>query len=92
MLITFSSPRAVVHFLISHIFLVSNPKFQLQIPCSFGDTTKNVKIIGIPENNFVFIITSSPGLHTFFCLWRENKKLPLGEPLQNALQRSRSIN
>ena len=37
--ITFSSPRAqteVVHFLMSkaHIFVVANPKFQLQILCS----------------------------------------------------------
>ena len=43
-----------------HIFLVANQKFQLQILCSFGDMTKNVKLIGIPENNFlcVFIIAS----------------------------------
>ena len=62
------------------MFLVSNPKFQLQILCSFGDMTKNVKLIGIPENNFlcIFIIASSPGVHTFFCLWRVNKKLPEG--------------
>ena len=77
-----------------HIFLVANPKFQLQIVCSFGDMTKNVKFIGIPENNFlcIFIIASSPGVHTFFCLWRVNKKLPQGETSQNAFQRSRSIN
>ena len=55
MLITFSSPRAqaeVVHFfkyqMKAHIFLVANPKFQLQILCSFRDMTKNVKLIGIP--------------------------------------------
>ena len=92
MLITFSSPRAqpeAVQFLIlneSPYFssLVANPKFQLQIPCSFGDMTKNVKFIGIPENNFLcfFIIASSPGVHTFFCLWRVNKKLPQDETSQ----------
>ena len=77
-----------------HIFLLANPKFQLQILCSFGDITKSVKLIGIPENNFlcIFIIASSPGVHTFFCLWRVNKKLPQGETSQNAFQRSRSIN
>ena len=55
--------------------------------------TKNVKLIGIPENNFlcIFIIASSPGVHSFFCLWRVNKKLPQGETSQNAFQRSRSI-
>ena len=98
--ITFLSPWAqpgVVHFLISneaHIFLIANSKFQLQILCSFGDITKSVKLIGIPENNFlcIFIIASSPGVHTFFCLWRVNKKLPQGETSQNAFQRSMSIN
>ena len=40
----------------------------------------------------IFIIASSPGVHTFFCLWRVNKKLPQGETSQNAFQRSRSIN
>ena len=50
--ITFSPPTAqpeVVHFfnqIKAHIFLVANPKFQLQILCSFGDMTKNVKFIG----------------------------------------------
>ena len=65
--ITFSSPRAqpeVVYFLYqmkAHIFLIANPKFQLQILCSFGDLTKSVKLNGIPENNFlcIFIIASS---------------------------------
>ena len=99
--ITFSSPRAqpeVVYFFLyqmkAHIFLIANPKFQLQILCSFGDITKSVKLTGIPENNFlcIFIIVSSPGVHTFFCLWRVNKKLPQGETSQNAFQRSRSIN
>ena len=95
--ITFSSPRAqpeVVFFFFlyqmkAHIFVITNPKFQLQILCSFGDLTKNVKFIGIPENNFlcIFIIASSPGEHTFFCLWKVNKKLPEGE-----ISRSRSIN
>ena len=35
----------------------------------------------IPLNNFlyIFILASSPGVHTFFCLWRVNKKLPQGE-------------
>ena len=87
MLITFSSPRApleVVHFwyqMKAHIFLFANPKFQLQILCSFGDITKNVKLNGIPENNVLctFIIASYPGVHTFFCLWGVNKKLLRGE-------------
>ena len=53
-----------------------------------------VKLIGIPENNFlcILITDSSPEVHTFFCLWRVNKKLPQGETSQNAFQRSRSIN
>ena len=78
----------------AHIFLIANPKFELQILCSFGDITKSMKLIGIPENNFlcIFITASSPGAHTFFCLWRVNKKLPQGETSQNAFQRSRSIN
>ena len=92
MLITFSSPRVqpeVVHFFYqmkAHIFLFANPKFQLQILCSSGDITKNVKLNVIPENNFlcIFIIASSSGVHTFFCLWRVNKKLPQGETLLNA--------
>ena len=65
----------------AHIFLIANPKFQLQILCSFEDITKSVKLNGIPENNFlcIFIIPSSPEVHTFFCLWRVNKKLPQGE-------------
>ena len=60
----------------AHIFLMANPKFQLQILCSFGDIKKSVKINGIPENNFlcIFIIASFLGVHTFFCLWRVNKK------------------
>ena len=99
MLIKFSSPRAqpeVVHFwyqMKAHFFLIANPKFHLQILCSFGDITKSVKLIGIQQNNLcIFIIASSPGVHTFFCLWRVNKKLPPGATSQNALQRSRSIN
>ena len=74
----------------AHIFLIANPKFQLQILCRFGDITKSVKLNGIPENNFlyIFIITSSPGVHTFFCLWRVNKKLPKGKTSQNVFQRS----
>ena len=65
----------------AHIFLIVNPKFQLQILCSFGDITKCVKLKGIPENNFlcIFIIASSPGVHTFFCLWGVSKKLPQSE-------------
>ena len=63
----------------AHIFLIANPKFQVQILCSFGDIIKSVKLNGIPENNLcIFIIASSPGVHTFFCLWRVNKKLPRG--------------
>ena len=77
----------------AHIFLIANLKFRLQTPCSFGDTTENVKLIGIPINNFlcIYIIASSPRLHTLFCLWRVNKKLPQGETSQNTFQRSRSI-
>ena len=61
----------------ARIFLFANPKFQLQTLCSFGNITKSVKLSGIPENNFlcIFIIASSPGIHTFFCLWRESNKL-----------------
>ena len=33
----------------AHIFLFANPKFQLQILCSFGNVTKNVKFTGKPE-------------------------------------------
>ena len=77
----------------AHIFLIANLKFRLQTPCSFGDMSENVKLIGIPINNFlcIYIIASSPGLHTLFCLWRVNKKLPQGETSQNTFQRSRSI-
>ena len=97
--ITFSSPGAqpeVVFFIYqmkAHIFLIANPKFQPKILCSFGDITKSVKLNGIPENNFlcIFIIASSPGVHTFFFHWRVNKKLPQGETSLNAFQRSRSI-
>ena len=51
-----------------HIFLIANLKFRLQTPCSFGDMAENVKLIGIPINNFlcIYIIASSPGLHTLF--------------------------
>ena len=92
MLITFSSPRAqpeVVYFwfqMKAHIFLIANLKFRLQTPCSFGDMAENVKFIGIPIINFlcIYIIASSPGLHTLFSLWRVNKKLPQGEISQNA--------
>ena len=97
--ITFSSPRAqpeVVYFLISNespYFSDCKSKFQLQIFCSFGDITKSVKLNGIPENNLcIFITASFPGVHTLFCLWRINKKLPQGKTSQNAFQRSRSIN
>ena len=47
----------------ARIFLIANPKFQLQILFSFGDITKSVKLIGIPENNFlcIFIIALSQG-------------------------------
>ena len=98
--ITFSSPRAqpeVVHFLISNespYFSNCKSKISASILCSFGDITKSVKLNGIPENNFlcIFIIASSPGVHTFVCLWRVNKKLPQGETSQNVFQRSRSIN
>ena len=97
--ITFSSPRAqpeVVFFwfwMKAHTFLLSNLKFRLQTPCSLGDMAGSVKLIGIPINDFlcIYLIASSPGLHTLFCLWRVNKKLPQGETSQNTFQRSRSI-
>ena len=97
--ITFSSPglnrkQYIFRYQIkAHIFLFANPKFQLQILCSFGDITKNVKLNGIPENDFlcIFIIASFPGVHIFLCLWRINKNLPQGETSHNAFQRSRSI-
>ena len=60
----------------AHIFLIANPKFQLRIFCSFGDITKSVKLNGIPENNFlcIFIIASSPGVHTLILLPLESKQ------------------
>ena len=97
---TFSSPRAqqeVVDFFLcqmkAHIFLIVNLKFQLQILCSFGDTIQNVKLNGTPENNFlyIFITASSPGVPTFFCLWRVNKKLPAGETSQHFRGQDQSI-
>ena len=59
----------------AHILLAANPKFQLQILiCSFGDMTKNVKFIGIPENNFlcIFIILIPRG--AYFILPLESKQ------------------
>ena len=81
--ITFSSPGAQpeeVYFLVS-IFLIANLKFRLQTSCNFRDLAENVKLRGIPINNFlcIFIIASSLGLHTFLCPWRVNKKLPHGD-------------
>ena len=75
-------------------FYLQIQNFSFKFFCSFGGMTKFVKLNGIPENNFLctFIITSSPGVHTFFCLWRVNKKLPQGETSQNTFHRSRSIN
>ena len=77
----------------AYIFAIANLKFRHQSPCSFGDVTENVKFIGIPILDFlcIFITASSPGLHTFFCLHRVNKKLPYGEPHKVKFQRSRSI-
>ena len=37
----------------AHIFLIANLKFCLQTPCSFRDMVENVKLIGIPINNFL---------------------------------------
>ena len=72
----------------AHIFLIANPKFQLQILCIFGDITKKDEVNWYTKinNNFIciFIIASSPGVHTFFCLWRVKKKLPQGKTSQNA--------
>ena len=59
----------------AHIFLVVNPKFQLQILYSFGDIAKNVRFIDIPENDFlcIFIIASSPR-GAYFLLPLESKQ------------------
>ena len=78
----------------AHIFLICLLQIQNFSFKFFVVTTKSVKLNGIPENNFlcIFITASSPGVHTFFCLWRVNKKLPQGETSQNEFQRSRSIN
>ena len=65
----------------AHIFLIANPKFQLQILCTVLDPiTKSVKLNGIPENNFlcIFIIASSPGVHTFFCLLESKQEATSG--------------
>ena len=43
--------------------------------------TENVKFTGIPLDNLLYFRHSPrsfPGLHTFFCLNRVNRKLPLG--------------
>ena len=76
------------------LFWLQIQNFSFKFFVILGDIPKMVKLIGIPENNFlcIFITASSPGVHTFFCLWRVNKKLPQGETSQNAFQRSRSIN
>ena len=75
--ITFSSPRAqleVVHFLI----LNESPYFS---SCKSKISASNSLWFGR-----YFIIASSSGVHTFFCLWRVNKKPPQGETSQNAFQ------
>ena len=98
--ITFSSPRAqpeVVHFLISNdspYFSCCKSKNSASSSLQFWRYDKNVKFIDIPENNClcIFIVASSPGVHTFFCLWRVHKRLTQDETSQNAFQRSRSIN
>ena len=72
--ITFSPPgstRSSVFFGFKWkpiIILTANLKFHLQTPCRFGDMAENVKLIGIPINNFlcIYIIASSLGLHTLF--------------------------
>ena len=75
-------------------FLLQIQNFSFKFFVFLEILQKSVKLNGIPENNFlcIFIIASSPGVHTFFCLRRVNKKLPQGETSQNAFQRSRSIN
>ena len=55
----------------ARICLVANPKFQLQIRFSSEYMIKNVKLIGVPENNYlcIFIIASSPrGAYFLFTL------------------------
>ena len=75
--------------------------YKIPWPCrglNWGPTAPQARTLPVchttPENNFlcIFITASSPGVHSFFCLWRVNKKLPEGETSQNAFQRSRSIN
>ena len=72
----------------AHIFLITNLKFHLKIHNIFGDIAENVNITGIPIFHFfcIFITASSPGVHTLFCLWRENRKQPQGETLQEAFR------
>ena len=69
----------------AHIILFANPTFQLQI---LGDTTKNVKLNGIPENNFlcIFIIYSLIPRGAYFLLSLENKQEATSEVKVNQLK------
>ena len=52
----------------------------LKILCSFGDMTKNVKLIGYQKIiSYVFLIlASSPGVHTFFLLLESKQEATSG--------------
>ena len=81
--ITFSSHRVRVQSEVAffwyqmkaNIFLITTPKFQLQIHCTFEVIAENVPISGIPILNFfcIFITASSPVSNICFCPRRENK-------------------
>ena len=87
--ITFSSPKAstrsstffiYIYQMKAHIFLFANPKFQLQILCSFGDNNKNCEVNWYTRKYFlcIFIIVSSPGVHTFFLPLESKQEATLG--------------
>ena len=64
--ITFSSPRAQLEVPVVHFMMSNEFPYFLFVNPKFH----------LPK---FFIIASSPGMHTFFCLWRVNNKLPQGE-------------
>ena len=85
-------PRAqpeVVHFLVSNespYFSSCKSKISASNSLQFWRYDKKCEVSWYTRYNFlwVFIIASSPWVHTFFCLWRVNKKLPQDETSQNA--------
>ena len=77
----------------AHIFLITIPKFQLQIHYTLEIVTENVSISIIP-NFFLCIFTKaslSPVPHSYFWLRRENKKKTWAKIAQNVSYGSRSI-